>query len=280
MAAAGGDTETQDLNFLLKLLGERGEDGQALKEHTEHVSIFIFKHLSEIINNRFNTNITFRHYGSRAEDLKCPQTRDIGDEDIVIFPNSDNLIIHGDLIEYIPEHPMHIRIRGVNHPILKSCLLEGTDYLATAALKNFHSAIYGSFPTHLVDFFTRTLEVMSREEIFNGIYEWKNSPTSPALTVDYAHSKGSITEQINKQKDPRYLANLDVSEWEWMAHDLCTARGIEYTKEHAQVITDVFQYVNEVQKSLKKTGLVGSPQSFPIIAQELLMSDRFETLKT
>lgn len=76
------------------------------------------------------------------------------------------------------------------------------------------------------------------------------------------------------------MANLDVSEWEWMAHDLCTARGIEYTKEHAQVITDVFQYVNEVQKSLKKTGLVGSPRSFPIIAQELLMSDRFETLKT
>ena len=109
MAAAGGDTETQDLNFLLKLLGERGEDGQALKEHTEHVSIFIFKHLSEIINHRFNTNITFRHYGSTAEDLKCPQTRDIGDEDIVIFPNSDNLIIHGDLIEYIPEHPMHIK---------------------------------------------------------------------------------------------------------------------------------------------------------------------------
>lgn len=280
MAAAGGDTETQDLNFLLKLLGERGEDGQDLKEHTEHVSIFIFKHLSEIINHRFNTNITFRHYGSTAEDLKCPQARDIGDEDIVIFPNSDNLIIHGDLIEYIPTHPMHIRIRGVNHPILKSCLVEGTDYLATAALKNFHSAIYSSFPTHLVDFFTRTLEVMSREEIFNGIYEWKNSPTSPALTVDYARSNGSITEQINKQKDPRYLVNLDVSEGEWMAHDLCTARGIEYTKEHAQVITDVLQYVNEIQKSLKKTGLVGSPQSFPIIAQELLMSDRFETLKT
>ena len=46
MAAAGGDTETQDLNFLLKLLGERGEDredDQALKEHTEHVSIFIFE---------------------------------------------------------------------------------------------------------------------------------------------------------------------------------------------------------------------------------------------
>ena len=280
MAAAVGDTETQDLNFLLKLLGERGQDGQALKEHTEHASIFIFKHLSEVINHKFKTNITFRHYGSAAEDLKCPQTRDIGDEDIVIFPNSDNLIIHGELIEYIPKHPMHIRIKGVNHPVLKSCLVEGTDYLATAAVKNFHSVIYGSFLPHLVDFFTRTLEVMSREEIFNGIFEWKNSPTSPALTVDHAHSNGSITEQINKNKDPRYLANLDVCEWEWMAHDLCTARGIEYTKEHAQVITDVFQYVNEVQISLKKTGLGGSPRSFPIIAEELLMSERFETLKT
>lgn len=280
MAEAEGGTETQDLNFLLKLLGERGQDGQALKEHTEHVSIFIFKHLSEVINRKFKANITFRHYGSAAEDLKCPQTRDIGDEDIVIFPNSDNLIIHGELIEYIPKHPMHIRIKGVNHPVLKSCLVEGTDYLATAALKNFHSVIYGSFLPHLVDFFTRTLEVMSREEIFNGIFEWKNSPTSPALTVDHAHSNGSITEQIIKNKDPRYLANLDVCEWEWMAHDLCTARGIEYTKEHAQVITDVFQYVNEVQISLKKTGLGGSLRSFPIIAEELLMSERFETLKT
>ena len=278
MASVRRDAKNQNLSFLFKSLGERGKEGVILKEHTQCISSYIFKHLSELFKNKYETDITFRHYGSAAEDLKCPQPHDIGDEDIVIFSNSDHLMIGDELIEYLPENPMHVRIKGSNHPVFKTCLVGGTEYVATAALKKFHSAIYGSVLPHLVDFSTRALQVMSREEFFNGVFQWKNSPKSPAVTVDYAHSHGSIIEQINRQKDPKNLANLEVSEWEWMAHGLCTARGIEYTREHAQVLDDYFQYVNEVQMSLNKCGLSGAPRMFPDVVQELLRSDRAETL--
>ena len=199
--------------------------------------------------------------------------------DIVIFPNSENLIVHDEVIEYLPQNPMHVRIKGVDHPVLQSCLVKGTEYVTTAALKNFHPEIYGSYLPHLAGFVNRALQVASREGINSCIWEWKNNPTSPAVTLNYARSNCSITEELEKQKDPQNLANLDVSEWEWMAHDLCTSRGIPYTRDHAQVINDYFQYVNEVQMSLNKCGLSGVPRMFPDVVQELLFSDRAEALK-
>ena len=277
--STGEDVKTQELNSIFKSMGERGKDGKIIKEHNEYVGSYFFREFSELWSKRHENSIMFRPYGSAAEDLKCVEFEDIGDVDVMIFPNSDTLMIRDELLEYLPKNPLHVRIKGVNHPVLQSCLVEGTDYVATAALKNFHPAIYGSYLPHLADFVIRALQVASREGINNCIWEWKNSSKSPAVTLNFARSNGSICEQLEKQKDSKYLANLDVSEWEWMAHDLCTARGIDYTREHAQVITDLFQYVNEVQLSLNKQGLSGDPRMFPGVVHELLFSDRAETLK-
>ena len=183
----------------------------------------------------------------------------------MIFPNADNMMIHHEIMEYLPENPLHVRIKGVDHPVLQSCLVEGTDYLATAALKGFHPAIYGNYLPHLAQFVTRALQVASREGINNTIWQLKNSSQSPAVTLNYVQATDPLPERLEKQKDPRNLANLDFSEWEWMAQYLCTERGIDYTREHAQVINDYFQYVRGVQVSLNKSGLSGQPRMFPSV---------------
>ena len=50
----------------------------------------------------------------------------------MIFPTSDNLLIHDKLIEYLPKNPLYVRIKGVDHPVLHSCFVEDTEYVATS----------------------------------------------------------------------------------------------------------------------------------------------------
>ena len=271
MAVAREDVKIPELNLILKNLGKRRKEDSIIKEHNEYISSYFFRQLTEFWNQRHGNSIMFRPYGSSAED--------IGDVDIMIFPNADNMMIHDEIMEYLPENPLHVRIKGVDHPVLQSCLVEGTDSLATAALKGFHPAIYGSYLPHLAQFVTRSLQVASREGINDTIWQLKNNLQSPAVTLNYAQTNDPLAERLEKQKDPQNLANLDFSEWEWMAQYLCTERGIDYTREHAQVINDYFQYANEVQVSLNECGLRGEPRVFPDVVQDLLFSNRAKTLR-
>lgn len=68
----------------------------------------------------------FQHYESAAEDLKCEEHDDVGDVDIMMFPNSDNLLIHEELIEYSLQNPLHVKIKGADHPVLKFCCVKDT----------------------------------------------------------------------------------------------------------------------------------------------------------
>ena len=137
------DKTTKEMNLIFKCLGERGEEGQQWKEFTENVVFYILQFLSAVLNTTTIKHVVVRPYGSAAEDLKCLEPDDVGDVDIVIFPNCDNLIIDEEMIEYSPGNPLHVRIKGQTHPVLKSCLAENTGYVATSALKNFNSDIYG-----------------------------------------------------------------------------------------------------------------------------------------
>ena len=85
--------------------------------------------------------VRFQLYGSSAEDLRVDVLPDI---DVMVFPTADELMIDDELIEYcFPSNPLHVRIRGTGHPVLQSCLVENTEYVATSALKNCHPAIFG-----------------------------------------------------------------------------------------------------------------------------------------
>lgn len=60
----------------------------------------------------------FKLYGSVVEDLKCVEFRDIGDLDLMIFLNVEEMIIYDELIEYLIENLLYVRIKGVFYFVL------------------------------------------------------------------------------------------------------------------------------------------------------------------
>ena len=284
MDATGEGAKSQELNFIFKSLGEQGKEAHMVwKERHEHVSSYVLERLSELLSKTSTNRITVRPYGSAAEDLKCLEPNDIGDVDIMIFPNSDNLMINEELLEYSLDNPLHVRITGGNHPVLQSCLVEDTEYVATSALKNFHPAIYGSASPHLADRITRVFQAMpggKLSPISQVKAHLKNTASSPAVTVNYAlQSFGTISENRKGLNDQRNVSYVDPAEWEWMAHLNCVARGIDYSRQHAELLSDFLQFMNELELSLHQNGVNGIPQLFPAVFQQLCWSERAENLK-
>ena len=241
------DLKTQELNFIFKALGQRGKE-------IGKISRLILKHHSQLFTKLRSNDIIFEPSGSSIEEVMCYNPNQPGDVDIMIFPNSDNLMMHDRLIEYLPEHPMHVRIKGIGHPVLQSCLVEGTEYVATSAVKNFHDAIYGG------DCYTGILQqIASREDLALNTGQFHTSGTSPALTFTFFDNfvstfSGSLPswrdyEELIIKDGPENLQlplTSDPAEWEWLAHWHCTTSGTDYTKEKARMFDDMVQAMNEV----------------------------------
>ena len=278
MASKEGDENTQDLNSILKTMGERGEEGELWKKYTEHCLFFFSQLVSETFSQSFDNCMILQTYGSAAEDLKSLAPDDVGDLDIVICPKSDDLMIHDEMIEY-SENPMHVKIKGADHPVLRSCLVQGTDYVATSALKNFHSAIYGSSAPLLVNLAIRALEISSREKWATNVWQWKNNEYCPALQLDFTQSIGLISKEIEQLKNPQALQNIDFAEWEWLAHACCKSSGSKYSKEHANVFKELIEFANEVKMSYYEKGLLCQPEAFPLLIQDLVSSERVKNFR-
>ncbi|KAJ7390395.1 hypothetical protein OS493_025649 [Desmophyllum pertusum] len=132
-------------------------------------------------------------YGSGSEDLKSIEPYDHGDQDIMIWPNSDSLMIHVELLRYSLENPLHVRIQGSDHPVLQSCLVEGTKDVSTSALRNFHPTIFGcAVPT----WFDMIMKVLKE---FPSIFatSLKNNACGPAVTLNIFSALGE--NKISKQ---------------------------------------------------------------------------------
>ena len=238
--------ENKELNSILRSTGQQSETGRQVKEYTENV-------LFHVLNRHSDQKATrFQPYGSAAEDLKCVQPSDIGDVDVVIFPVSENLMVHEDMIEY-SENPMHVRIKGTDHPVLQSCLLEGTEYVATSALKNFHPGIFGSSVSQFPTFLGHTTQLMSRKETSSfgrSHYHVKNNITSPALTVNFEKAfDDTLSECFQSLKDPQDVANFDSTSLESMVLRMCTARELDFARAYSEVaneLTDLANYSETV----------------------------------
>ena len=235
MASARNDEKTQELSLEFKSLGEQN-DAQKWREHTQTVLFYFPKQMLRDLGKNTKNDILFRPYGSAAEDLKCIEPDDVGDVDIVIYPVSSHLMIHEELIEYLPENPMHVRIKGADHPVLKSCLVEDTKYVATSVLKTFHPEIYGSLMTTVVDiiiFVTAgPLMIMTNPEpscLLQSTYQLENKEASPALTF-------SFSRPLSRQ--PNNSFHVYREGLKRMAHSFCKLTG---TEELAKVITDITQ---------------------------------------
>ena len=179
------DEKNQDLNGIIKTLGKRGKESEQWKNADQDFWKCSLNLLSEILSNASPTgSIVLRPYGSAVEDLKSEEADDFGDVDIMMFPNSPNLLIHDELIEYLPQNPLFARIKGVHHPLLKFCCVEDMDYVSTTAVKDSHVLIYGNIGKSIA---TKAFELFSREE----------PPCPPPFTCCFQDSNDSPAVQFN-----------------------------------------------------------------------------------
>lgn len=246
MALTGGVKPDEELNFILKSLAERGKDGEIFKKYNEHFTsdfllprqLFTESNNSEIDHD----HIMLRAYGSSAEDLQFYSPFDAGDIDLMIFPHSDSLMICEERLEYSLENPLHVRIKGSDHPVLQSCLVENTEYVATSALKNFSQAIFGSSVPFLVD----CVSDISRLTSMDGFplrvtaHLKKQTANSPAITLTMSHLLGTISKytELLKVDSHSVFINGAAAEMECIIHFLFFFNGIDYTREHAEIVNE------------------------------------------
>lgn len=180
------DEKNQELNLIIKTLGRRGKECEQWKNADQEFWKFSINFFSEFLSNASPTgSIVLHPYGSAAEDLKSEEADDFGDLDIMMFPTSHNLLIYDELIEYLPQNPLFVRIKGVHHPLLKFCLVEDMDYVSTTAVKDSHDLIYGDVGKSIA---TIVFEFLSREEPscpppFTCCYEDSNDSPAVKFTV-------------------------------------------------------------------------------------------------
>lgn len=248
MATSGEDAETQELNLILKSLGERSNvDGMMWKASMEQ-SFSYLSLFQKVFEKEFD--FTFRLYGSSAEDLKSSMAADdVGDYDIMVIPSSEDLLIDDEMIEYLPQHPLHVRVKGRDHTFLQSCLVEDTPYVTTSAIKEFHPLIYGRGASALMKIFPRISQAVSRNSDWGTTMgEWENKEAGPALQVNFDQSYSTLefAERIcNKQSFP----NFDFAELECLVFYMYQMCDLEYTKEYAELSEKVVKCLNDCKMS-------------------------------
>ena len=254
MASAGYDEKTRELSLQFKSLGEQN-DAQKRREHAQMVMFYVLRQLLKDFFKDTENDILFRPYGSVAENLKCIEPDDVGDVDIVIYPDSNNLMIHEELIEYLPENPMHVRIKGADHPVLKSCLVEDTEYVATSVLKTFHPAIYGRSVSKVLNFIifatAGPLMMMMTPEpssLLESTYQLKNKEASPALTF-------SFSRPLNRQPNNSFHVYR-----EGLRKEATNVTDFEKSSDHQEGGVDIVP-------AFKAPG-------WPIVAQEWIRRER------
>jgi len=246
MAATEGVKPDEELNFILKSLAERGKDGEIFKKYNEYFSndfLLPRQLITELNSSEIDhDHVMLRAYGSSAEDLQFYSPGDAGDIDLMVFPRSDSLMIYEERLEYSLEHPLHVRIKGSDHPMLQSCLMENTPYVATSALKNFSPAIFGSSVPFLVDCVSDVSQLISKCSFplrFTSYLKKKNT-NSPAITLCMSDLLGTISKyrELLKIDSQSISMNKAAAEMECIIHVLFDVSRIDYTREHAEIVND------------------------------------------
>ena len=171
--ASSDDAENQYLSHLYECLAV-AVDNNRLDFYLMRSWVEGMLDLSTAFLHRGTQQVRSQLYGSSVEDLHVDAVPDF---DFMVFPTADELMIDDELIEYcFPSNPLHVRIRGTGHPVLQSCLMENTEYVAASALKNFHPAIFGTKGS-----ICNILDDVDTVSTPLGCLSTENSMTSPAV---------------------------------------------------------------------------------------------------
>lgn len=257
MATSGEDVETQELNLILKSLGEGNKEGGIIWKAQMKSSCFLLSLLQDFMSRvgrgfEKEFDCTLRLYGSSAEDLKSSMSaNDIGDYDIMAIPSSEDLLIDDEMIEYLPQHPLHVRVKGRGHPLLQSCLVEDTPYVTTSAIKEFHPLIYGRGASVLMKMMPRLSQAVCRKSFWlrdSNIGEWENKEDGPALQMDLNHSY-SVSEVVESMTNKHSFPNFGVAEIEFLSILACLMLDVEYTKDQAELCEELVKLINDCKMS-------------------------------
>lgn len=175
--AANGDQKMKDLNTKLSKILAKSEETvwSGFKDYYYPLLRRELQLCKAIVEA--NSQVRCQVCGSVAENLEAPGLKNIGDLDVMIFSIAENLIIHEKIIEYFAESPLHVRIKGIQNPTLQSCLVQGTEYVATSTLRNYHSAI---LPSSVLQALPFGLNIISR---FSNFWTVDSSETGAAATL-------------------------------------------------------------------------------------------------
>lgn len=257
MATSGEDAETQELNLILKSLGEGSKEGGIICKAQTESACFLVSLVQDLMSRvglgfEKEFDCTLRLYGSSAEDLKSSMsTNDIGDYDIMVIPSSEDLWIDDEMIEYLPQHPLHVRVKGRSHPSLQSCLVEDTPYVTTSAIKEFHPLIYGRGASVIMKMIPRLSQAVCRKSFWgrdSNIGEWENKEDGPALQMDLNHSY-SLSEVVESMTNKHSFPNFGVAEIEYLNFLACLMLGVQYTKDQAEFCEELVKLINDCKMS-------------------------------
>ena len=258
MAQTGGVKPDEELNFILNSLAKRGKDSEIFKKYNEYLigDFLLPRHLhSESNNGKIDhDHIMLRTYGSSAEDLQFCDPCDAGDIDLMVFSNSDKLMIQEEVLEYSLENPLHVRIRGSEHPLSESCLVKDTEYVATSALKNFSQDIFGTSVPFLVNCISDISQISSEKTFpFRLEAQMKKTANSPALTLSFSHLLGLISKltDLSKEDSESVSVNEAAAEMECIVHPVLVFKGIDYNREHAEILSNFLAIVKSTKYKAK-----------------------------
>ena len=274
------DEEKQRLNEFFKSLSEQDEESRAWKVYNDHVVLFLIDQFTKCLKDRCKCPFVLQPCGSSIEDFRCYFKDDVGDVDVVICPGLEDLEVQmEEMIEYLPDSPLHVRINGAGHPLLQSCLVENTKYVATSVLKKFHPTIYGG-SSYFLNLVPQVVEVMSRREAQAKLDEqffvrMKQRSPGSALSLEFAQSFAPMHEQL---KDLSGSASFNASDWEWLCYFLYQMNGTDYNRQHAELLDEYMRHCEESFRFLGNNPS-GVLQGFPSFVQEICCGGKVQQLK-
>ena len=83
---------------------------------------------------------------------------------------------------------------------------------------------------------------------------------------------------MQKMEESQIWQGVDVAQWEWFVKALCDMKGTEYTREHTQILSDLFSEVERVSATKDSSSNIFG--SFPALFQEIVCGVVINDLKT
>ena len=246
MEATQDSPADKELNEFFQEMSREDEQGKSWSKYVETWVQELISYLSSLFK------LPQVSFGSTSEGLRCYTPHDIGDFDLMLFPSREEMLLSIDHLHDIPECPGFVHIHGIGHPVLKNCLHQDTEYVATSALKDFHPSVFGQASALLqaVPTVIKGLSIhMDPNEV--AIKLANSCQSAPAVTVDFAQSYSNFHEQL---QDTRGLEINERNRWfyEFVALQMCRFQGIEFGEKEQFIVEFFMKYANEEFGKIKE----------------------------